>query len=347
MSRVRITLSTIWGVLALAAAKAWGDTQISIEGDRILLREAPVTVIGLRCSNALISDATTDDLIAALDLYQSYGVNTISVYVMGSRFGDVKGYLPDGSLNPIHAERLERVLRATDKREMITLVGCLYWSTSRAKEDLTSWKEGDAARAVANTAAWLRDRDFRHVILDPDNEGMAARDLKWNIEALIGAAKEAWPDLPVANNTPQDPPNEDLNIHFGRREAGKPWFDSEATPDGAPGGYWGSFSKRTHQADSAYYNYSRIGRYTEEMKADQLKQTRDEITRYNGYVLASTWLQCGPAEGVEGPFTNPGGHSRLGSQADENSAWNTDIDTLHPDAGILWWLTFVKELTDS
>ena len=45
--------------------------------------------------------------------------------------------------------------------------------------------------------------------------------------------------------------------------------------------------------------------------------------------------------------TNPGGHSRLGSQADENSAWNTDIDTLHPDAGILWWLTFVKELTDS
>jgi hypothetical protein len=52
-------------------------------------------------------------------------------------------------------------------------------------------------------------------------------------------------------------------------------------------------------------------------------------------MLASTWLQCAPAEGVGGPFTRPGGHSRI-----ENV--DLEIDQLHPDAGILWWLEYVK-----
>ena len=45
----------------------------------------------------------------------------------------------------------------------------------RAKEELQAvWTQDDANRAVANTAAWLRDRGLRNVIIDPDNEGMAA-----------------------------------------------------------------------------------------------------------------------------------------------------------------------------
>ena len=56
---------------------------------------------------------------------------------------------------------------------------------------------------------------------------------------------------------------------------------------------------------------------------------------YNGYMLASTWLQCVPGEGVGGPFTDPGGYSRI----DDVDA---DIDRLHRDAGIAWWLDFVK-----
>jgi len=70
---------------------------------------------------------------------------------------------------------------------------------------------------------------------------------------------------------------------------------------------------------------------------------REQRERYNGYVFASTWLQCGPAQGIDGPFTKPGGRSHLGSNSDAQAAWNTDIDTLHPDAGMLWWLEFVKE----
>jgi len=320
-----------------------GNHRLTVRGDEIMLNGQTIKVIGLRCSNALISDTTTNDLIGALDLYRSYGVNTVSVFLMGSRFGDVKGYRPDSSFNPIYRDRLERILRATDERGMVTIVGCLYWSTSKAKEDLSAWTQTEANRAVSNTARWLGEKGFAHVILDPDNEGMAVRAMDWKVESLIAAAKTANPNLVVANNTKQDPPNEDLNMHFGEPEKGKPWLDSEATPANAPGGYWGRFSKQTHQADKAYYNYSRIGRYTAEMKADQLRQTRDELERFNGYVLASTWLQCGPAQGVGGPFTQPGGRSNLGSATDEPAAWNTDIDTIDPEAGILWWLEFLRE----
>lgn len=337
-------MSLLFSVLFLPPLSARaGNTRVSVRGDEILLNDRPVKVLGLRCSNALISDGTTDDLIAALDLYRSYGINTVSVYVMGSRFGDVTGYLPNNSMNPIYRDRLERILRATDQRGMITIVGCLYWSTSKANEDLAAWTQDDANEAVGNTARWLAEKDFTHVILDPDNEGMAVKAKDWSADSLIRTAKAANSDLVVANNTKQNPRNEDLNMHFGKPEKGKPWLDSEATPKNAPGNYWGRYSKQTHRANGSFYNYSRIGRYTAEMKEEQWKRTRDEVERFNGYILASTWLQCGTAEGAGGPFTKPGGRSNLGSSEDEMAAWNTDIDATHPDAGILWWLELVRD----
>jgi len=42
---------------------------------------------------------------------------------MGSRFGDVKGYRQDGSLDPVYAERMGRIIEAADKRGMVILVG--------------------------------------------------------------------------------------------------------------------------------------------------------------------------------------------------------------------------------
>ena len=29
-------------------------------------------------------------------------------------------------------------------------------------------------------------------------------------------------------------------------------------------------------------------------------------------------------------------------KAEERAGWNTDIDMIHPEAGILWWLEFVR-----
>ena len=160
----------------------------SSKGTKLFLNEQAFKIIGVRCSNALISDRTTEQLIDNLDLYKTYGVNTVSVFFMGSRFGDVKGYRPDASLETKYTQRMARIIEAADQKGMVVIVGCLYWSLSKAKQDLSHWTQVEANRAVANTVEWLVANDYRNVILDPDNEGMAGRDKGWSTEALIAAA---------------------------------------------------------------------------------------------------------------------------------------------------------------
>ena len=328
-------------LLAISLTSLASQHVFSIKDTKLYVNYQEFKMIGLRCSNALLSDKTARDLIDHLDLYKSHGINTVTVYFMGSRFGDMKGYRPDASLDPVYAERMGRIIEAADQKGMVVLVGCLYWSTSKAKEDLLHWTQSEANLAVANTVKWLVDNNYRNVLVDPDNEGMAVRSNKWRVESMIAAAHQVDPSMMVANNTHQKAGNSDLNIHFGPKEKHKPWLDTEATPE-RPGGYWGDFSKKTHQAYKDFQNYSRIGRYTEEMKQHQLERTAKEIEDYNGHVLASTWLQCSPHEEINGPFCEPGGKSELGSENNEHAPWNKEIDRIHPDAGILWWMEFIK-----
>ena len=64
---------------------------LSVSGRDIMLDGSPIKLIGLRCSNALISEEKAAELVANLDVFKSYGINTITVYFMGSRFGNIKG----------------------------------------------------------------------------------------------------------------------------------------------------------------------------------------------------------------------------------------------------------------
>ena len=118
--RAKLTLFTIlaFGVTCLASQHVF-----SIKDTKLYLNYQEFKMIGLRCSNALISDASTQDLIDHLDLYKTYGVNTVTVYMMGSRFGDVKGYRPDASLDPVYANRMARIIEAADQRGMVRTGG--------------------------------------------------------------------------------------------------------------------------------------------------------------------------------------------------------------------------------
>lgn len=307
------------GVVALAPAagvSATGGNVLSVAGAEILFNGRPIKIKGVRCSAALISDATTSQLIEKLDTFRGYGVNAISVYVMGSRFADVKGYRPDASLDPVYAARLDRILSAADARQMIVLVGCLYWSTSRAKEQLGHWQQADANRAVANTVRWLKERNHRHVFVDPDNEGMATRATGWSFAELIDAGHAANPACVMAyNSKAPPPPNADIAIHHSRKISGKPYVETEGTPTNAE--YWGSYSKR-----DGYYNYLNVGLYTEAMRENQKARTTEFIERANGYMFASTWLQAPPPLG---PNVHEGGDGSPGNP------------------GIRWWLEFLRD----
>ncbi len=278
-------------------------------------------VKGLRCSNALLSDQSAASLIEFLDTVAAYGLNTVSVFFQGSRFGDIKGYREDASLDPVYAARMGRIIEAADKRGQLVIVGCLYWGNSKGK--WADWTQEDANRAVFNTVNWLRENHYRNVLVDVDNEGMANKEAGFDIRQLILAGKKADPGCVIGYNSRSAPPLEaDLSLHFGPKVPGKPYIESEgsagAVPDGYQRpGYWGDYSKR-----AGLYNYINIGLYTPEMKKNQIATTDMHIGSGSGYMLASTWLQCVPPEG---PNHTPGGYG--------------DPE----DPGIRWWLEHILD----
>jgi len=235
---------------------------------------------------------------------------------MGSRFGDVKGYREDGSLNPVYTKRMGKIIEAADKRGMAVLVGCLYWSTSKAKWD--RWTQAEANTAVANTVRWLKENNCRNVFVDVDNEGMARRAKDFDNRKMVMAGKAVDPTFVIATNYHGDPPPEaDLGIHHSTKVTGKPYIQSEAVPGNAPGNYWGKYSKK-----DGYYNYINIGVYNEDMKANQIQRTVEHLSNGMGYMLASTWLQC---VSPYGPNHNPGGYGTK------------------EDPGIRWWLEYLRD----
>jgi hypothetical protein len=320
MQAMRMAFSICLVLLAFSAEAGAGERVFGVQEGKTTLDGKPFLATGLRVSNALISDQTAEDLIANLDVYRSFGVNTVSVFFMGSRFGDVKGYRPDGSLDPAYAARMGRIIEAADRRGMVVLVGCLYWGNSRAK--YAEWTQKEANAAAANTVRWLARNNYRNVFVDVDNEGMALFGAGFDNRQMVLAAKRAAPDILVGTNFKgQPPPEADLALHHSDRAAGKPYIESEGSPKVTPltgkdAGYWGRYSKR-----EGLYQYINIGVYTPEMKRSQIEETRQHLARGEGYLLASTWLQCPPPAG---PRHDPGGDGSAESP------------------GVRWWLEALK-----
>lgn len=310
-----------------AGAIGRGGAAVTVEGNKVLVGGVSFKIRGLRLANALMSDKATTDLVErGLDRHRSYGVNMISVYVMGSRFGDVKGYNREGSLNPVYEQRLARIIEACEARGMIVLVGCLYWGGSAAKADLEHWTQADANQAVFNTVKWLAENDYTNVFVDPDNEGMAHVAKGFDIGKMIDAGHAANPRMVMAYNFLDWPPgNADILIHFspptgpgaGGARLVRPYVETEGSPLSYMTGedYWGPYS-RGARTD----NYINIGVYTYKMKKAQKMRTTWGIENEAGYVLASTWLQAADA-----PYDSPGGSGT------------------EDDPGVRWWLEYISE----
>jgi hypothetical protein len=293
-----------------------GSFYLTVNGDKLLLNGKEFKIKGLRCSNSLRADNETNNLINYLDTFKIYGINTVSVYLMGSRFGDIKGYNPDASLNMTYINRLGKIIEAADKRGMVVLVGCLYWGNSTAKADLKHWTQNEANTAVSNTVRWLKDKNYTNIFVDPDNEGMAHAEMNFDISKMIDSGHQANPECILAyNEKSPSPPNSNINIHFGPKVKGKPYVETEGTPSNSE--YWGKYSKV-----EGYYNYINVGIYTDTMKIRQKEESSKLINEWNGYVFASTWLQCVPDKG---PNMSPGGYGTK------------------DDPGIRWWLGYIRE----
>jgi len=292
-----------------------GRHTFTVCGTRTLLDGQLFQVRGLRCSNALVNDAAADSLIRHLPVFAAYGVNTVSVFFQGSRFGDVHGYRRDGTLNPVYAARMGRVIEAADAWAMVVLVGCLYWGDSRAKWDI--WTQSEANAAVRNKVAFLGERGYGNALVDVDNEGMALRAKGFDNRALVLAGKRANPERVIGTNFKGEPPPEaDLGLHFATPVPDKPYIESEGSAPDTPVGYWGDYSKR-----DGFYGYLHVGVYTPEMQASQVGSAADHFDAGHGYLMASTWLQAPPGQG---PRHYPGGDGTVQAP------------------GIRWWLFWLR-----
>jgi hypothetical protein len=172
--------------------------EFEIRGDRPYLGGKPIDLWGLRCGNALYSQAVTERHVANLDNMVAHGINCLGVYIQGANAGwpnpeaGLDGFRRDGRLKPAVADRLEWLVREADKRGMVVMVGVL---SPRKDQDL--YDDAAIRRAIEEAARFLARRKLKNVFVDimhefdqperidheilrePDGANKKARLTKW------------------------------------------------------------------------------------------------------------------------------------------------------------------------
>jgi hypothetical protein len=151
----------------LLADEPAATREFEIRGDRAWLGGQQVELWGLRCGNALLSEAVTERHVRNLDNMTAHGINLIGVYIQGSNGGwpdpeaGLNGFARDGKLKPVVARRLETLVREADKRGMVVMVGLF---THRKDEEF--YDEAAIRRAVEEAAGFLAQRQLKNVFID-------------------------------------------------------------------------------------------------------------------------------------------------------------------------------------
>lgn len=190
--------------------------------DRPYRKQARGKLMGVRVPQAIFDDewlgedagfdpdANVDALIATLDYYKAHGVLALAVSLQGedpgyeNRSGEavdgrekgalISAFAADGSLKPAWGERLERLLRAADKRGMF--VSLTYFT--RLQDEALD-KPSAVVAAARNVTRWLVEKNLRNVIINV-GDSWDVQDGRWdhgrfipsNIANLVGAVREQF-----------------------------------------------------------------------------------------------------------------------------------------------------------
>ena len=171
-----IPLPTLLSLAPMRPAPGFADAPVptrefEIRGDRAFLGGREVDLWGLRCGNALHSWTVTERHVRALDTMAAHGINLVGCYIQGSNGGwpdpdaGLNGFGRDGRLKPDVARRVEWLVRETDRRGMVVMVGLF---SPRKDQEL----EGEEAvrRAVEEAGRFLDERKLRNVFVDLAHE---------------------------------------------------------------------------------------------------------------------------------------------------------------------------------
>ena len=163
-----VSTLTIIAYLLIFTIPAFSQT-LSIRGNQFYLDDENLPLWGVRLASGSQNEENTQKLIAALDDYKSYGVNSISVYVQGSSGGYVDPFRRKGkAVDKAHLDRLKRIVEACREREMVPIVGIFYQRTLASDSLRRLVSEKQIYRAVETLTKALRP--YRHVIINIANE---------------------------------------------------------------------------------------------------------------------------------------------------------------------------------
>jgi len=119
-------------------------------------------------------EKNTDNLIASLPEWYSYGLRAITVSFQGgwpvsavevSQI-DNNPFGTDGtSIDPAYASRMDRVIRACDEIGMVCIVSILYWAQAKYLKDGRAVVE-----AVKTACTFLKNGGYTNVIIEIANE---------------------------------------------------------------------------------------------------------------------------------------------------------------------------------
>jgi CubicO group peptidase (beta-lactamase class C family) len=173
-------------VLCCGTTTAAPAATLRVKGTAFLLDGRSLDMWGVRTASASQSQELTDRLIAQLDDYAAHGVNSLSVFYMGSSGVYADPFNADGTaVDPAHQRRIEQIIQACDRRGMIVIVGIFYQRCNQPS--LRDWAA--ATEAVRTVARLLKP--YRNVIVNIANEQNSTRyqALPWsrvrNVEDLV------------------------------------------------------------------------------------------------------------------------------------------------------------------
>jgi hypothetical protein len=122
------------------------------------------------------ADRNTREFIAAMPLWRDHGLLAFTLNLQG---GNPRGYAsiggtgirnsafePDGTLRDDYTARLERILDRADQLGLIVILGLFYFG----QEKIFAGDESAIRRAVDQALDWLLARDYRHVLIEVNNE---------------------------------------------------------------------------------------------------------------------------------------------------------------------------------
>lgn len=119
------------------------------------------------------ADRNTDEFVRHLAEWKSYGLLSFTINLQGgSPYGYSQSqpwinsaYTESGELRPDYFKRLERILDQTDELGMVPMLGLFYFGQDENLAD-----EAAVINAVSNVIEWLHSKDYKHVLIEVNNE---------------------------------------------------------------------------------------------------------------------------------------------------------------------------------